>query len=119
MPPIIFFGTEAYSLIALKALYEAGFPIRAVITKPDMRSGRGHKLTEPPVKTFARQHDILVWQPNKLRDLTPDITALQPVAGVLVAYGKIIPQSIIDLFTPGIINLHPSLLPKWRGPSPH
>ncbi|QHU92723.1 methionyl-tRNA formyltransferase [Candidatus Saccharibacteria bacterium oral taxon 488] len=118
MPPIIFFGTEAYSLITLKALYEAGFPICAVITKPDMRSGRGHKLTEPPVKTFARQHGILVWQPNKLRDIIPDITALQPVAGVLVAYGKIIPQSIIDLFTPGIINLHPSLLPTWRGPSP-
>lgn len=118
MPPIIFFGTEAYSLVTLKALYETGFPIHAVITKPDMRSGRGHKLNEPPVKTFARQHGILVWQPNKLRDLIPDITALQPVAGILVAYGKIIPQSIIDLFTPGIINLHPSLLPKWRGPSP-
>ncbi|PID33160.1 methionyl-tRNA formyltransferase [Candidatus Saccharibacteria bacterium] len=72
----------------------------------------------PPVKTFALEHDIPVWQPEKLKDVAEKIVALQPVVGVLVAYGKIIPQSIIDLFDPGIINLHPSLLPRWRGPSP-
>ncbi|MDO4781403.1 MAG: methionyl-tRNA formyltransferase [Candidatus Saccharibacteria bacterium] len=118
LPKIIFFGTEAYSLVTLQTLVERGFAIAAVVTKPDAPKGRGHKLTEPPVKTFAKAHNIPVWQPSKLRDIADDIVALRPVAGVLVAYGKIIPQSIIDLFTPGIINVHPSLLPRYRGPSP-
>lgn len=116
--PIIFFGTEDYSLSTLEVLVEHNFNIVAVVTKPDSKRGRGMKLTAPPVKTFALEHDIPVWQPDKLRDIENQIRELQPVAGVLVAYGKIIPQSIIDLFTPGIINLHPSLLPRWRGPSP-
>ena len=118
LPPIIFFGTSSYSLTSLRALVEHGFDVVAVVTKPDSRSGRGHKLVQPPVKQFAVQRGIPVWQPTKLRDIAADITALQPVAGVLVSYGKIIPQAILDLFTPGIINLHPSLLPQWRGPSP-
>lgn len=115
---ILFFGTEDYSLGTLRALVEAGFSVAAVITKPDAPRGRGQKLAEPPVKTFAVGRGIPVWQPEKLREVADDIRALQPVAGVLVAYGKIIPESIIDLFTPGIINVHPSLLPHWRGPSP-
>ncbi len=118
LPKIIFFGTEEHSLGTLKALVEHGTEIAAVITKPDAPRGRGHKLTQPPVKEFATAHNIPVWQPNKLIDIVDDIRQLQPVAGVLVAYGKIIPQRVIDLFNPGIINLHPSLLPKWRGPSP-
>lgn len=118
LPKIIFFGTEEHSLGTLKALVEHGTEIAAVITKPDAPKGRGHKLTQPPVKEFAITHNIPVWQPNKLSEVIDDILTLQPVAGVLVAYGKIIPQRVIDLFNPGIINLHPSLLPKWRGPSP-
>ena len=118
LPKIIFFGTEEHSLGTLKAMVEHGTEIAAVITKPDALKGRGHKLTQPPVKEFATAHNIPVWQPNKLIDIVDDIRQLQPVAGVLVAYGKIIPQRVIDLFNPGIINLHPSLLPKWRGPSP-
>lgn len=118
MPPIVFFGTEEHSLIALKALYEAQFPIAAVITKPDAPKGRGGKITEPAVKKFAHAHNIPVWQPTRLKDVYENILALESPIGVLVSYGKIIPQSIIDLFTPGIINLHPSLLPKYRGPSP-
>ena len=115
---IIFFGTEAFSADALRALIASNFNVVAVVTKPDQPKGRGHKLTEPLVKTIAREHDIPVWQPTKLADVAEQITSLQPVAGVLVSYGKIIPQSIIDLFTPGIINVHPSLLPRYRGPSP-
>ena len=118
LPKIIFFGTEEHSLGTLKALVEHGTEIAAVITKPDAPRGRGHKLTQPPVKEFATAHNIPVWQPNKLIEIIDDVSQLQPVAGVLVAYGKIIPQRVIDLFNPGIINLHPSLLPKWRGPSP-
>lgn len=118
LPKIVFFGTEDYSLVTLKALVESGVQIAAVVTKPDSARGRGRKLTQPPVKTYALEHNIEVWQPLKLRDITENIEKLQPVAGALVAYGKIIPQSTINLFTPGIINIHPSLLPLWRGPSP-
>ena len=116
--PIVFFGTEDFSLLALQALVENKFKVAAVVTKPDSRKGRGKKLVAPTVKTYALDHGIPVWQPNKLPQIAEDIKALQPVTGVLVSYGKIIPQNIIDLFTPGIINLHPSLLPQYRGPSP-
>lgn len=115
---ILFFGTEEFSLTALTGLIEAGYDIAAVVTKPDSRRGRGHQLVAPSVKVVAEKHNIPVWQPEKLKDITDDIKALQPVAGVLVSYGKIIPQTTIDLFAPGIINVHPSLLPKYRGPSP-
>lgn len=118
MPPIVFFGTEQHSLIALEALYRAQLPVAAVVTKPDAPKGRGKTLTAPAVKHFANTHGIPVWQPSKLSELTDAIAALNSPIGVLVSYGKIIPQSIIDLFTPGIINLHPSLLPRYRGPSP-
>jgi methionyl-tRNA formyltransferase len=115
---ILFFGTEAFSLTALKGLVEAGYRIAAVVTKPDSISGRHQKSTPPVVKTYAIEHDIPVWQPNKLFEIHNDIVALGDVVGVLVSYGKIIPASIIDLFNPGIINVHPSLLPMYRGPSP-
>ena len=117
--PIVFFGTEDFSLYSLRALVEASFNIVAVITKPDSRRGRSNKLIQPAVKQFASQHYIPVWQPNRLKDIISDIKNITPrPTGVLVSYGKIIPQTIIDLFQPGIINVHPSLLPKYRGPSP-
>lgn len=115
---ILFFGTEEFSLVALRGLIDAGYEIAAVITKPDSQKGRGQKLVPPSVKQLAVEHNIPVWQPTKLADIADDIVALQPVAGVLVSYGKIIPGAVIDLFTPGIVNLHPSLLPRYRGPSP-
>ena len=96
-PKIVFFGTENYSLITLEALVEEEFNVVCVITKPDTKRGRGHKLTEPPVKTFAKSHNIPVLQPSKVNEITDYIKQIQPVTGVLVAYGKIIPQSIIDL----------------------
>lgn len=115
---IIFFGTEDFSLVSLSQLIEAGYDIAAVVTKPDSYKGRGQKLTAPIVKALAEKHGIPVWQPTKLLDIANDIRRCGNVAGVLVSYGKIIPQSIIDLFAPGIINVHPSLLPLYRGPSP-
>lgn len=115
---IIFFGTEDFSLHALRGLVEAGYAVVAVVTKPDSKRGRNQKLTAPAVKVFAQEHNIPVWQPLKLADIIPDVQSLGDVAGVLVSYGKIIPQSLIDCFTPGIINVHPSLLPRYRGPSP-
>lgn len=116
--PIVFFGTEDFSLGTLETLINAGQPIAAVVTKPDSPQGRGQRLTPPPVKVLAAQHSIPVWQPRALRDIAPVLKKLNQPLGVLVSYGKIIPQEIIDLFTPGIINIHPSLLPKYRGPSP-
>lgn len=115
---IVFFGTEEFSATSLRALIAAGFAIAAVVTKPDSKKGRGHKSVPPTVKVIAEEYNIPVWQPSKLRDITDNIKQLQPVTGVLVSFGKIIPQSTIDLFTPGIINVHPSPLPKYRGPSP-
>lgn len=115
---ILFFGTDRFSVPALEALIESGVHIAAVITKPDSRSGRGQSLQAPLVKTIAEQHGIPVWQPHSLNDIANDIRSLGDVAGVLSSYGKIIPKHIIALFTPGIINIHPSLLPLLRGPSP-
>jgi methionyl-tRNA formyltransferase len=118
MNSIVFFGTEDFSLVALKALVEAGFPVAAVVTKPDSPKGRGHLVTEPIVKQYAKEHKITVWQPNKVKEINAEIVKLNQPVGVLVSYGKILPQETLDLFTPGIINVHPSLLPKLRGPSP-
>jgi methionyl-tRNA formyltransferase len=115
---IIFFGTEEFSAASLRVLIDAKFTIAAVVTKPDSKKGRGHKLIPPTVKVIAEAHNIPVWQPTKLIDITEAIKQLQPVTGVLVSFGKIIPQATIDLFTPGIINVHPSKLPSYRGPSP-
>lgn len=115
---IVFFGTEDFSLSSLKALVEGNFSVAAVVTKPDTPRGRGHKLTPPPVKLYAQQHNIPVLQPKKITDISEKLRTFAPATGVLVSYGKIIPQSIIDIFTPGIINVHPSLLPKYRGPTP-
>jgi methionyl-tRNA formyltransferase len=116
--PIVFFGTEDFSLTALTGLIEAGYSIAAVVTKPDSKKGRGQQFVSPRVKVLASHHNIPVWQPTKLTDIHDSISALGKVVGILVSYGKIIPQSTIDMFNPGIINLHPSLLPIYRGPSP-
>ena len=115
---ILFFGTEDFSLTSLEALVEADFKIGAVITKSDTRRGRGGKQTPPKVKSFALEHNIPVLQPETTDELEKFIQSFSEPAGVLVSYGRIIPQSTIDLFTPGIINVHPSLLPKYRGPTP-
>ncbi|MFZ1801299.1 MAG: methionyl-tRNA formyltransferase [Candidatus Saccharimonas aalborgensis] len=118
MSPVVFFGTEDFSLYSLKTLIEAGFPVVAVVTKPDTKRGRDRALTQPAVKSYAEEHGVLVLQPSNLSDITQYIGSLSSPVGVLASYGKIIPQSILDLFSPGIINIHPSLLPKYRGPSP-
>lgn len=115
---IVFFGTDDFSLVALQGLIESGYNIAAVVTKPDSKSGRGQTLQPSVVKKLALQHNIPVWQPLKVSEINEDIHALGDVAGVLSSYGKIIPESTINLFNPGIINIHPSLLPLYRGPSP-
>lgn len=116
---IIFFGTDNFSLVALKGLFESGYNIVAVVTKPDSKSGRGQSLVSSCVKKFALENNIPVWQPSKISEINEDIKKIGGnIAGILVSFGKIIPQSTIELFKPGIINVHPSLLPLYRGPSP-
>jgi len=117
-PRIVFFGSEEFSLYSLQALVDAGFDVIAVVTKPDTERGRGHVLTEPAVKKYAGQPGITDGQPTSLHELLPLIEPHKPAAGVLVSYGRIIPEALLEAFSPGIINLHPSLLPKYRGPSP-
>lgn len=115
---VVFFGTEHFSAPTLIALIDAGHHIAYVVTKPNTRRGRGKIVESPAVKKIAEAHNIDVLQPHKMSEIIPDISALDTPIGVLVAFGKIIPQIVIDLFTPGIINIHPSLLPHYRGPSP-
>lgn len=115
---ILFFGTEDFSATSLRALLKAGFDIAVVVTKPDTAKGRSKELVPSPVKIVAQDANIPVWQPEKVADITENIQKLDNPAGVLVSYGKLIPDEILKLFKPGIINLHPSLLPKYRGPSP-
>lgn len=116
---IVFFGTDNFSAVSLEKLIDSGYDIAAVITKPDSKSGRGKKLSEPKVKKIAQTHGITVWQPDNLIDIYDDIANTDNRLGVLVSYGRIIPKKILDLFEPtGIINVHPSILPKYRGSSP-
>lgn len=116
---LVFFGTEDFSLPSLKALIGHDFNVVAVVTKPDFKRGRGKKLEQPAVKQYALEHGIQVFQPEKLKDIRTELEALRPVTGILVSYGKILPEWTINVFDPiGIINVHPSLLPQYRGPAP-
>ena len=116
---LVFFGTEDFSLPSLKALVEHGFSVVAVVTKPDTRRGRSKQLVAPVVKSYAEGVNIPVYQPLKLSDIHDELVSLNADAGVLVSYGKLLPQRTLDVFDPiGVINVHPSLLPKYRGPAP-
>jgi methionyl-tRNA formyltransferase len=118
LKPLVFFGTEEFSLPSLQALIDERWPIKLVITKPDSRRGRGLALRPPAIKILAEANGIPVLQPTGLTDIKDRLQAAGAELAVLVAYGKIIPQEIIDIFPSGIINVHPSLLPKYRGPAP-
>ena len=116
---LVFFGTEDFSLPSLQALAEGGFHVVAVVTKPDSARGRSKQLVEPAVKTYGASRGIPVYQPEKLRDIETELQALSPDVGVLVSYGKLLPQRTLDIFSPiCIVNVHPSLLPQYRGPAP-
>lgn len=114
----VFFGTEHYSDVVLNILLNRGVVVSTVITKPDFKTGRGQKVTSPKVKITAQKHGIQVLQPNSNDDICDAITDSKCDFGVLAAYGKLLPKRTLDLFKGGILNIHPSLLPKWRGPSP-
>ncbi len=118
---IVFMGTPDYSVRTLEALIKAGHSIEAVFAQPDKKVGRKQILTPPPVKVFASEHNIPVFQPERLKDNEEILKALENINAdiiVVVAYGKILPESILNMYKFGCINGHASLLPKYRGASP-
>jgi len=118
---IIFFGTSEFTVPALKALMGGGYGIVAVVTNPDEPVGRKKVLTPPPVKVVAEKYGIKILQPKRLLnnpEFAEELKNLKPDVGIVAAYGKIIPAEIINLLRHGILNIHPSLLPKYRGPTP-
>ena len=118
---ILFMGTPDFAKESLEAIYNAKYEILAVVTNPDRPKGRGMKMVASPVKEFAIEKNIKLFQPEKVRDNTEfieQIKALKPDVICVVAYGKILPQEIIDIPAKGCINVHGSLLPKYRGAAP-
>ena len=117
---IIFFGTPDFALPSLKVLVNSGENVMAVVTQPDRVKGRGHVLSPPPVKELAASFGIPVLQPSELTsaEFLDNLSALIPEIIVVVAYGKILPTAILGLPPHGCINLHASILPKYRGAAP-
>lgn len=121
MRKIIFFGTQDWSAKLLEHLIQdAFFEVALVVTQPDQTVGRKKILSPPPVKSVAQEAEIPVLQPNRLRDpkFLAQLAAVGANFAVVIAYGRLLPPELIALFPRGIINVHPSLLPLWRGPSP-
>ncbi|MBQ2675852.1 MAG: methionyl-tRNA formyltransferase [Clostridia bacterium] len=117
---IVFMGTPDFAANSLKALIDAGHKISAVFTQPDKPVGRKQILTAPPVKELALDNGLPVYQPNTLKDGEAEklIKDIAPDICVVVAYGKLIPASMLNIAKHGCINVHASLLPKYRGASP-
>ncbi len=115
---LVFLGTPQFAVTSLEALVHAGHEIAAVYTQPDRPKGRGQELALSPVKQSALRFGLDVRQPERIRHCVDDLKALNADAMVVVGYGQIIPQSIIDLPRLGIVNVHASLLPKYRGAAP-
>ena len=120
MPRVVFLGTPTFAVATLEAVLAAGFEIPAVYTQPDRPKGRGHEVALSPVKEAALRLGLTVRQPERVRrpEVVEEIRALAPDCMVVVGYGQIIPQSIIGIPPMGILNVHASLLPKYRGAAP-
>ena len=118
---IVFMGTPDFARESLEALYNAGHEIIAVVTNPDRPKGRGMKMIPTPVKEFAKEKGLKVYEPEKIRDnerIINTIKLLKPEVICVVAYGKILPKEILEIPSKGCINVHGSLLPKYRGAAP-
>ena len=117
---IVFMGTPDFAVPSLQALIGAGHDVCAVYTQPDKPQGRKQILTAPPVKTLALEHDIPVFQPNTLKneDEQARLREIAPEVIIVVAYGKLLPKAVLDIPPHGCINVHGSLLPRWRGAAP-
>jgi methionyl-tRNA formyltransferase len=116
---VIFFGTPEFAVPSLSALFGA-HEVVAVVTRPDRPSGRGQKVTASPVKAAAEAHGTPVLQPARLSDAAwiAEVAALRADIAVVAAYGRLLPQALLDVPRLGFINVHASLLPRWRGAAP-
>lgn len=118
---IVFMGTPDFAQESLKSIYEAGYNILSTITTVDKPKGRGMKLAPSPVKEYALEKELKLYQPEKIRDnkeFIDEIKNLDPDVICVVAYGKILPKEFLEIPKYGCINVHPSLLPKYRGSTP-
>ena len=113
-------GTSEFAVPSLEKLIAAGFDFVGVVTQPDRPSGRGKRLTPPPVKVSAAAHNLPIYQPERVRhrDSVRVLRELQPDVIVVVAFGQILPKSVLELPRYGCLNVHPSCLPKYRGAAP-
>ena len=118
---VVFMGTPDFAQESLKCLVEAGYPILGVVTNPDKPKGRGMKMIASPVKQYALEKGLIVYQPEKVKnnvEFLDQIKKLQPDVICVVAYGKILPKELLEIPKLGCINVHGSLLPKYRGAAP-
>ena len=117
---IVFAGTPDFAVPALKSIIQGGYTISGVYTQPDRPAGRGRKLTQSPVKVLAQQHNLPVYQPETFRceHAQATLASLHPDIMIVVAYGLILPAAVLQIPRLGCINLHASLLPRWRGAAP-
>lgn len=117
---IVFFGTPQFAVPTLEALLASRHRVPLVVTQPDRRRDRGQKVSDAPVKASARAHNVAVFQPERLRapDVAETLRQHAPDLGVVAAYGKLIPKDLLTLPRLGMLNVHASLLPKYRGAAP-
>ena len=117
---ILFMGTPDFALPTLRALCENGHEVVGAVTQPDKPKGRGHHMTPPPIKVYAMEENIPVYQPLTLKgeEFAALLSELDPEMIVVVAYGKILPQNVLDYPKYGCVNVHGSLLPEYRGAAP-
>lgn len=118
---VVFMGTPDIAATCLTKIIDDGFEVVGVYCQPDRPKGRGMKLVAPPVKEVAMAHGLPVFQPENFRDdeVVAQLAALQPDVCAVVAYGRILPQRVLDIPTKGCINIHASLLPQYRGSAPY
>src|SRR5512142_381574 len=117
---VVFMGTPAFAVPSLEALARVGHELVAVVAQPDRPAGRGQALREPATKIWARAHGVPVLQPEKVRDgrLAAALAPLNPDVLVVAAYGRILGTDLLELAPLGAVNVHASLLPRWRGAAP-
>jgi methionyl-tRNA formyltransferase len=117
---IVFFGTPSFALPSLRGLLQSPDEVVAVVTQPDREKGRGRRVVSPPVKELALRHGLSLLQPEKVRDeaFQERIKTLRPDLIVVVAYGQILSKSLLEIAEHGAVNVHASLLPKYRGAAP-
>lgn len=115
---VVFMGTPEFAVSLLEGLYKSNWAISCVITEPDKPFGRKQTLTPPPIKKCAQKYNLLIYQPKKIIDLKKSLLNLCPDIIIVAAYGQILPKEILEIPSYGCICVHPSLLPKYRGPSP-